>query len=249
MRPSLWWQSIDTEDLDPHDRGHVVEQRFIVHALRGDDVAADMAEIDQILAAFGEHDRRNASLDVAASVAWSQGRLAEARAAWLGLVELDPAGAKWALPQAARAAIWLGDAPAAQTDLAGLEATGLHSTLIELQRRSIRAGLAALDDPSGPAVAMYRSVLKDWQDLGLAWEAALVGIDMATLLDPSDPEVRAAIEYAREILTRLRARPFLERLEAAAARSSGAQVPGRAGVAVVDRHAGVGQPLADEVGG
>ena len=72
---------------------------------------------------------------------------------------------------------------------------------------------------------------------------------MATLLDPAHPDVQAAIESSREFLTRVRARPFLERLEAAAARPSGAQVPGRAGVAVVDLHAGVGQPLADEVGG
>jgi hypothetical protein len=41
---------------------------------------------------------------------------------------------------------------------------------------------------------------------------------MATLLDPSDPEVRAAAEAAREILVRLGAKPFLERLEAAMAK-------------------------------
>jgi hypothetical protein len=38
---------------------------------------------------------------------------------------------------------------------------------------------------------------------------------MATLLDPREPEVQAAATRSREILTRLRARPFLERLEAA----------------------------------
>jgi hypothetical protein len=40
---------------------------------------------------------------------------------------------------------------------------------------------------------------------------------MATVLDPSEPDVRAAAESAREILTRLGARPFLERLDAALA--------------------------------
>jgi hypothetical protein len=43
---------------------------------------------------------------------------------------------------------------------------------------------------------------------------------MATLLDPTDPEVRAAAEAAREILVRLRAAPFIARLDAALARSS-----------------------------
>jgi hypothetical protein len=43
---------------------------------------------------------------------------------------------------------------------------------------------------------------------------------MATLLDPSEPEVQAAAEAAREILVRLRAAPFIARLDAAMARSA-----------------------------
>jgi hypothetical protein len=43
---------------------------------------------------------------------------------------------------------------------------------------------------------------------------------MATFLDPAEPEVRAAADAAREILTRLGARPFLERLDAASKRRS-----------------------------
>jgi hypothetical protein len=48
-----------------------------------------------------------------------------------------------------------------------------------------------------------------WGDLGLAWDEALTGIDMATLLEPADPEVRAAADSARDILTRLGAHPFI----------------------------------------
>ena len=44
--------------------------------------------------------------------------------------------------------------------------------------------------------------------------------EMATLLEPADPEVRAAAGAAREILGRLRAAPFIARLDAALARSS-----------------------------
>jgi hypothetical protein len=60
-------------------------------------------------------------------------------------------------------------------------------------------------------------VLRAWRDLGCAWDEALAAIDMAMLLDPAEPEVRAAAERARDILVGLRARPFLERLEAAMA--------------------------------
>jgi hypothetical protein len=41
---------------------------------------------------------------------------------------------------------------------------------------------------------------------------------MAELLDSSEPEVAAAIESTRAILQRLGARPYLERLDAAAVR-------------------------------
>ncbi len=66
-----------------------------------------------------------------------------------------------------------------------------------------------------------------WRDLGLVWDEALCAIDMATLLDPADPEVRAAGEAAREILVRLEATPFVAQLDAALARVSDA--PGRSG--------------------
>src|SRR6478735_406866 len=51
--------------------------------------------------------------------------------------------------------------------------------------------------------------------MGLPWEEALLGIDMATLLDAGEPEVVAAAARSREILTGLSARPFLDRLDAA----------------------------------
>ena len=47
---------------------------------------------------------------------------------------------------------------------------------------------------------------------------------MATLLDPGEPEIAAAVDSTREILTRLRANALLDRLDASLA-SSG---PGRA---------------------
>ena len=60
--------------------------------------------------------------------------------------------------------------------------------------------------------------IRRFRDLELPVDEALTAIEMATLLDPAKPEVRVAAESAREILTRLRAQPFLERLDAAMAR-------------------------------
>jgi len=67
---------------------------------------------------------------------------------------------------------------------------------------------------------MYGEALQGWRDLGLAWDEALCGLDMALLLDPGEPDVRAAAEAAREILVRLEAAPLVARLDAASPCSS-----------------------------
>ncbi len=41
----------------------------------------------------------------------------------------------------------------------------------------------------------------------------MTGLDMVTVLDRDLPEVRAAAKSTREILERLNARPYLDRLE------------------------------------
>ncbi len=80
--------------------------------------------------------------------------------------------------------------------------------------------MAALDGRMSEAFAGYRESLRAWHDLGLAWDAALCGLDMALLLDPTEPQVAAAVQDSREILVRLGATPFIARLDAAIARSS-----------------------------
>jgi hypothetical protein len=67
---------------------------------------------------------------------------------------------------------------------------------------------------------LYRMALRAWGDLGCAWDEAITGVDMALLLEPADPEVRAVADRSREILVGLGARPFVERLDAAMARSA-----------------------------
>jgi len=94
---------------------------------------------------------------------------------------------------------------------------------IEADRRTIRAGIAALEGRRADALALYRDALRAWRDLGLAWDEALCGLDMALLLDPADPDVRAAASATRETLVRLEAAPFVARLDAAMTRSSQAR--------------------------
>jgi class 3 adenylate cyclase/tetratricopeptide (TPR) repeat protein len=208
------------EELDAPDRAFLLGNEVAFGALRGGAVADPLDEIARLV---GDSDDPRllgmvASLD--AIVAFAAGRLADARTAWRRVAELSVADLPSVLPASARAALWDGDGAAARDDLAALYESGFHGPAIEADRRTIRAGIAALEGRSADALPLYRAALRAWRDLGLAWDEALCGLDMATLLDPADPEVRAAAEAAREILVRLRAAPFIARLNAALARSA-----------------------------
>ncbi len=213
------------EDLDRSDRSSPLGNALMLHVFRGEPVDLVMAELEEVLPGLGDLGLRISLLDVRATVAFAQGHLREAIAGWHEEIELDPLQTTWVLPLSARAALWLGDTTAARADVEALDMSGRHGSVAALRRRTIRAGLAALEDPNGEALALFRAALRDWRELGLAWEEALCGIDMATLLDPALPDVQAAIESAREILTHLQARPFLDRLEAAASRKVMAPAP------------------------
>ena len=100
--------------------------------------------------------------------------------------------------------------------------------------QTVRAGLAALEGRTAEATSLYRDALRAWQALGLQWDEALCSIDMATVLDPSDPEVRAAGESSTAIRTRLGATPYLAHLSKALSRSgpvAGDQPPTEASAA------------------
>jgi hypothetical protein len=129
-----------------------------------------------------------------------------------------PTSAREWLPIAARFSIRLGDAAGAQADLAALDERGLHTPRLEAERLAIRAGLAALEGGTAAGLGLYTEALQAFRELGLPFHVAQATIEMATVLDPSTPEVAAAIESARAILLQLRARAFLDQLEAAAQR-------------------------------
>ena len=205
------------EDLEPSDRAEITEIALRFQACRGDPTDEMLQEVERLLAGATDPYRVATLLFARANVAFPAGRLSEARASW----ERAYALLRWdeQLTWMARAALWDGDPDRAREDLLKLDQGGLHGAAMEAQRTAIRAGLAALDGRPAEALALYREALRAWRELGAAWDEALCTIDMATLLDPAEPEVQAAADAGRAILTRLGARPFLERLEAAMRRA------------------------------
>jgi tetratricopeptide (TPR) repeat protein len=202
------------DDLEGSDRIALLGNSVIVHAGRGEDVNEWLAELRRLL---DEDPRRATSSvdDAIGNAAMADARLGDARNAWRRLAEQDAINAPEFYYRASRPALWERDVEAARSDLAALDATGVHGSVVELRRITIRAGLAALEGRSAEALGQYREALRGWHGLGLAWDEAMTGLDMAILLEPADPEVRTVADSTRQILIRLGALPFLERLDAA----------------------------------
>jgi class 3 adenylate cyclase/tetratricopeptide (TPR) repeat protein len=201
------------EEFETSDRAELLGGSIVFDALLGEPVTEQMSEVERLLAGATDP-YRIATLEWTKGwVAFNDGRLAESRERWRHGIELT--ASPEALPYTARAAIWDRDADAARTDLAELDASGVHGPALEADRTTMRAGIAALEGRTSDALALYRDANRAWADLGLAWDEAMCAVDMALVLDPALPEVRAAADVARETFSRLGAKPVLERLEAA----------------------------------
>jgi len=204
-------------ETDPFARSIALVDLFRMRAFRGEE-AAPFEELEGLLGNDPTPVRRALVAWARANQALVAGRLDVAVAELHTYAEGWHQGAAEAATLAARVALWSRDPIAARAELALLDATGRHGRAIDTDRLTVRAGIAALEGRPTDAQAMYREARSAWHDLGLPWDEALCAIDMATLLDPSDQEVRDAGVAAREILVRLGARPFIERLDDVQAR-------------------------------
>jgi hypothetical protein len=114
--------------------------------------------------------------------------------------------------------LWAGDTDAARDLVTRIEAAVIRGQAFALDVVTLRAGVAALEGRRFDAVAGYREALRGWRALGLTFDEALAGLDLAILLNPSEREMTespAVIEAARATFTQLGARPFAARLETA----------------------------------
>jgi class 3 adenylate cyclase/tetratricopeptide (TPR) repeat protein len=218
-------EAVLADDHEASDRVALLQATAMIKGLRGEPGRGIADEIASLVGSSTDPNMLGTLHLAAAFDAFGSGRLADARVAWHRVAELLTEYRPVSLARSARAALWLGDAAAARTDLAGIDASGLHGPALEADRMTIRAGIAALEGRPDEALTLYREVLRAWRDLGLPCDEALCGIDMARLLGVEEPEVRAAAETARGILARLGAAPFLARLDAALAGSQDGGIP------------------------
>jgi len=191
----------------------------VMRALRGDATDALLVELEKMPADERDTVYVTSLSQARAWVAFAEGRFAEARRECHRLAASFSEMMATSHLLAAHADVLDGNLAAAREDLAIVEGLTWRGRAQDADRTAIRAGIAALEERPGDALNLYRESMRLWRDLGLAWDEALCAVSMATRLDPSEPEVRAAVETGRDVLIRLKARPFLERLEDEVGRS------------------------------
>src|SRR5262249_37617719 len=127
-----------------------------------------------------------------------------------------PAPIAWA----GRAATWAGDPGRLREALGRHVASGQRGPALELERASMRAALAGMEGRPQEAAGLYRDALTGWRDIGCVFDQALTAIEAAQVA-ADDPEVRAAAGDSRAAFMLLRARPFVDRLDAVLAAAGG----------------------------
>jgi class 3 adenylate cyclase/tetratricopeptide (TPR) repeat protein len=209
------------DDVPTRQFAEFFVDRAILRSLRGDDPAADLDQATALRAGLTDPQYESYDDWARAWAAFNAGRFTDAHERAMRAARTTSYFQPLSLPLAARAAVWAGDSGGARAAMDSLTDSYRGAALTQ-DRVAIEAAIAAVEGRASEALTLYREAIRGWQSLGLAWDEALTIVDMATFLDPTQPEVAAAIEVARPTLTRLGATPYLERLEAAVARPSDA---------------------------
>jgi class 3 adenylate cyclase len=215
-------------------RAEFYVDRAILRSMRGEDPADDIDAAAQLRVGGGITDPQWESYELWARAwaAFGAGDLAVARGQAERAIQITDYFAPLVSLLAVRAALWAGDLAVARLTVATLDAAGFAGPALEADRAVAQAGLAALEGRTPDALAGYREALRAYRQLGLAFDEAAAVVDLATLLPEVEleaPDIRMALGAARETLTRLRARPFLARLEQGASSDTRASRSGSAG--------------------
>ena len=125
----------------------------------------------------------------------------------------DPTYGSLAYAMAGHAALWLRDPRLAKRALAGLDAMEIRGRIIDATRRTVQAGIAALEGSPGEAASGFVDAARQLREIGLQLPVGLTQLDAVATLGAEGPAGRGAADEAREIFTRLRAEALLARLE------------------------------------
>jgi hypothetical protein len=214
-RAILELTAVRDESSDDFERNYLRWVLVTFSVWRGDDVAAEVAELAAWAEGIGDSGAREAVHDLQAQVAFAAGNLLLACDEWMAFAPSDPLNAPGAYAMAGLAGLLATDPRRAASAVGALEDMPGRGPLRALDLRLLRAGLAALEGRLPEAIREARAVSVEYGRLGLPWREAVAILMLVETVGPDHAEVRAAAGTARETFARLGAKPFLDRLEAA----------------------------------
>ncbi len=179
-------------------------------------IRGDSARADELLSMHDLTGDRNLAtlttrLTTAAFVALANGQLDDALQQANRAVELDPMGinSAAALGIAARAALWKGDLEELRKVCAAMQR--VRGRAMAAQRRTVEAGIAALEGRFAESSDGYRDAIERWHAVKSVLDLALCELDLAIVLGKDHDDATSAKE-ARDIFEQIGATVFVRRL-------------------------------------
>jgi class 3 adenylate cyclase/predicted ATPase len=210
----------------PESLGFMRQPEIIMRAFRGEQVGEDEAALHEFVQSSGDPFLRGGAIAIQGVLALNRGELELAHQRFSDALTVSSDNVL-ALVGGIRTGFWLGDADrvsAVAERLAELPSSG---RTVETIRIWAAAGLAALEGRRDEARAGLFEAISRNREMQLDFVAAAMALDAAILL-PGDPDIRSHAEWAREVFSRVGARPFLERLEQALAAGAPPEVAAQA---------------------
>jgi class 3 adenylate cyclase/tetratricopeptide (TPR) repeat protein len=198
--------------LEHQDRFDVEEPLVAIIASRGELDTDRFAAHEALLRGLDDPQPRAQLEGTRAEWAWCRGDFRAAVDAARRAAEL--AGDPWHLIGALRGALWMRDLSEVRELAVGLAAHADTTPVWKALHAATRGGVAALEGRTKGAVADYLEAIGGWSDVGYDFEAASTALDFVWAVGPGVPAARAAAEEARAVFERVRAKPYLERLDA-----------------------------------
>jgi class 3 adenylate cyclase/tetratricopeptide (TPR) repeat protein len=203
---------------EPADRAELVQLLVRIRAARGEPVEAMLAESQHLTAQITDPQITWTAPDALAFAQFAAGRFSDSAATYHNAVRAFRGKSHEWLHGAAVDAFLLGDAQMAAGDLRELDALGYRVPTVDGRRAMIRGGLAALAGDETAALEAFGKARATFQDIGMALDEGLLGIVMASVMDPGTDDLASAVARAQTVLGGLRATALLALLDEASAR-------------------------------
>ena len=162
-------ESMTGDDVEPLSRSVALADLLLIRAYRGEPTADLAADLFNIPSSGADSVKEVSKTVTTAAVAFVTGSYDLARTEYHRFAAIFNQGAAEAFLWAARCALLAGDLEGARQDLDQVDAIERRGRAIDAERKTRRAGVAALAGKPQEALALYRDATNVMRDLGLVW--------------------------------------------------------------------------------